>query len=308
MTLQRQGDLYALVCAFVCGLGNVPAKVALNATSIELFTFFYFLIAFIISGTLLFKRSTRREILSVNINILALIFVLAILFAGALYFSMSALQLIEPATVSFLSRFEVIVTVVLAYIFLRERLTPIELLGGMITLGGLFVLKYKTNLVISHAATLMVLSSFCFAAAEIIIKKNIKRLPTYQFLFFRNFFMVIVILALIAIKGKTILIPDQDTMLMILAASILMPVIGRATFMETLKRIDISRATLFMQSIPLFTAVFTYIFLTTIPQPIEWFGGALILAGVIVVKLSGKNALGKFKKLRVLSRSGAVRS
>lgn len=285
MHSQRTGDLYALACALVCGLGNIPAKVALSGTTTEIFNVYFFIFAFIFSGLALFRKKERREIVSTNLRILALIFFLALLFAFALYLFMSALKLIEPATVSFLSRFEVIVTVVLAYIILKERLHPVEILGGVVAVAGVFVLKYKTDITISHAATLMVLSSFFFAVAEILVKKNISKLGTARFLFYRNLFMMAIMYLILNVRGQTLYLPAGETLLLTLAAAILLPVLGRATYMEALRRIDISRAALITQSIPLFTALFTFAILRTYPAPIEWLGGGLIIAGVVLVKL-----------------------
>ncbi len=286
MNPQRTGDLYALACALVCGLGNIPAKVALDRLPVDIYILYYFLFGFIISSLTLSRKSSRDEILKINFKTVSLIAVLAVFFMAALYLMMTALKMIEPATVSFLSRFEVIVTVVLAYMILKERLLFIEIIGGIIAVAGVFVLKYKTNLEISNAATLMVLSSFFFAIAEIIIKKNIKILGTMRFLFYRNLFMVCFIYIILTVKGRALFLPDNNTLFLILLAALLLPVLGRATYMEALKRINISRAALITQSTPLFTALFAFVILATYPSPIEWLGGALIIAGVVVVKLS----------------------
>jgi drug/metabolite transporter (DMT)-like permease len=286
MKPERVGDLFALACAFVCGLGNIPAKAALENLSTELYTFIFFIFAFIISGFALFRKADRDEIFKIDYKTLSLIFALSIIFTIALYLFLISLKLIEPATVSFLSRFEVIVTVVLAYMILKERLRFIEIIGGMVAVVGVIILKYKTNLVISHAATLMVISAFFFAAAEIIIKKNIKRLGTMRFLFYRNFFMIFMMLVILLKQNKDIYLPGNWTLFMILLAAILLPVLGRATYMESLKRINISRAALISTTTPLFTALFAFLILSSFPMPIEWLGGALIVAGVMVIKLT----------------------
>ncbi|RKX30383.1 MAG: hypothetical protein DRP46_05575 [Candidatus Zixiibacteriota bacterium] len=285
MTTNRTGDLYALTCALVCGLGNIPAKVALADITVELYNIYFFIFGFIFSNYVWFSKKDRDDIKSTDLKTLGLIFILAIIFSFALYLLMLSLKLIEPATVSFLSRFEVIITVVLAYIILREKLKFIELVGGIIALGGIFILKYKTNLTISYAATLMILSSFLFSAAEIIIKKNIHRLGTGQFLFFRNLFNIGIMFVILFVQGQSLHVPPAETMWLILAAAILLPVLGRATYMEALKRINVSRAALVTQATPLFTALFAFMILTTYPTLTEWLGGALIVGGVIIIQL-----------------------
>jgi drug/metabolite transporter (DMT)-like permease len=288
MNPQRAGDLYALSCALVCGLGNIMAKTALEGMSVELFNLYFYFLGFIISSFSLLKRNSRAEIINISFKVLALIFFLAILFTTAMYLFLTSLKLIEPATVSFLSRFEVIMTVVLAYIILKERLLFIEIIGGLIALAGVFILKFKTNMVVSYAATLMIISSFFFAVAEIIIKKNIAKLGTARFLFYRNMFVTFIMFIILPISGHRLYIPDINTLLLILGAAILLPVLGRGTYMEALQRINISRAVLITQSTPLFTALFAFVILYTYPPAIEWLGGGLIIAGVVLVKISEK--------------------
>lgn len=293
MTSHRTGDLYALACAIVCGLGNIPAKVAVENITVEIYNIFFFAFGFIFSNYVWFRPKDREEIRNIDIKTLGLIFVLALLFTSALYLFIMSLKLIEPATVSFLSRFEVIITVVLAYLLLSERLRAFEIIGGMIALVGILVLKYRTNLAISHAATLMVVSSFLFAAAEIIVKKNIARLGTGRFLFYRNLFMVFISLGILFARGQSIYIPPTKTVWLILAAAILLPVLGRATYMEALKRINISRAALVTQATPLFTALFAFAILASMPTLTEWLGSALIVGGVVIIQLfAGKEKKG----------------
>jgi drug/metabolite transporter (DMT)-like permease len=288
MKKERAGDLYALACSLACGLGNIPAKSALDRISPEIFNFYLFLFGWIFSSLPLFAPRGRREIASVSPKTLGLIFFLSISFSLALSLNMAALKSMEPATVSFLSRFEVVLTVILAFFVLKEKLSLIEILGGAIALGGILVLKYKTNIVISRGATMMVFSALFYATSEIIIKKNIARISTVGFLFFRNLFLIPILYAAILIKGQRPMLPDSKTIFLISLAALLLPVIGRATYQLALKRIDISRAALISQATPICTAIFAFLILNSLPSPIEWLGGGLIIGGVLIVQISEK--------------------
>jgi drug/metabolite transporter, DME family len=286
MKSHRAGDLSALACAVACGLGNIPAKGALGRISPELFNFYMFLFAWIFSSAPLLRKEQREEVRHINIKILGLILFLAILFAMALSLNMTALKLMEPATVSFLSRFEVVLTVALAYLILKEKLLFIEILGGVVALGGVFILKYETNLTISKGATLMVLSSLFFATAEIIIKHNITRIGTASFLFYRNLFLIPIFYLIIVYRKAAFFLPGIDILILTMAAGLLLPVLGRATYQMALKRINISRAALITQATPICTAIFAFLILGTYPTPVEWLGGALIIGGVVIVRLA----------------------
>ncbi len=286
MTHERAGDYYALSCAIVCALGNIPAKVALDNLTPELFQFYYFGIGFLMTSVYLIKPGPRLEVMTTSGKAFGLIFILSLLFSFGVYTFIVSLKLIEPATVSFLSRFEVILTVIFAFIVLRERLRLIELIGGVIALSGIFVLKYKTNMVISEAASLMILSSFFFAVAEILVKKYIDIIGVIRFVFWRNLIMVVIFYGILIYQGQQFYLIDNRTLLLAAAAAFLLPVMGRITYIEALRRIKISRAALVTQSTPLFTALFALTILGTYPTPVEWLGGVLIIAGVVVIKLT----------------------
>ncbi|UCD16502.1 MAG: DMT family transporter [Candidatus Zixiibacteriota bacterium] len=282
----RAGDLYALVCAVVCGFGNILLKLGLVDISTELFNFYFFVFAFLISLTMLFSRRSRKDIIHTRAWVFGLIALLSVLFSLGIYTFFWALRLIEPATVSFLSRFEVIITIVLAYVVLKERLHSAEILGGVIAVAGVLVLKFKTTLIISEAATLMILSSFFFGTAEILVKKFIHQLGIVRFVFYRNLFAIGLFYLLLRMQGQQMYLPPMKTLILAAAAALMLPILGRATFMKALKHINISRAALITQAIPLFTAFFALVVLRSLPTLIEWFGGGLIIAGVVIVKLS----------------------
>lgn len=287
MKSERAGDIYAFACAVICGLGNIPAKAALLNLTPELFNFYYFVAAFIISALALIGKKERLEVFSTDRKSLGLILFLTLIFSVGIYTQMKAVKMIEPATVSFMSRLEMVYVMILAYIFLKERLGRLEIIGGIIAIGGIMVLKLSAGVEISNAATLMLVSTFFFGVAEILTKKNVDKVGTMRFVFIRNLGAVVIFYLLLLYRGQAFILPDSKTLLLIFIAALLLPILGRITYLQALSRINISRASLITQATPLFTALFALIFLGTVPTPMEWLGGALILMGVGLVRLSG---------------------
>lgn len=293
MKPERLGDFNAIACAVVCGLGNIVVKIGLADVSTELFTFWMFVAAVLISFSTLLNNNIRQEVLSTDWKAFGLISLLTVFFSFGIYTSYMALKTIEPATVSFLSRFEIILTLVFAYFFLKERLTGYELLGAVVAVAGVFILKYQTTLEISRAATLMIISACLFAACEVTVKKYISIIGTMRFVFIRNITAIVMFYLILRISGQSLTIPGNMTLLWAFIAALLLPVLGRVTYIEALKRINISRAAIFTQATPLFTALFALIILRSLPTPIEWLGGLLIVAGVLIVKFTEKQTFRK---------------
>jgi drug/metabolite transporter (DMT)-like permease len=265
-------------------------KAALLRVSPELFNFFFLGIAVLISALPLTTKHGRREILGTDRRAFFVLIILAVIFSAAIYCSSVAMQLIQPATMAFLSRIEVLFTLVLAHAILRERLRFFEMVGGAVAVSGVLILKFKTTIEVSYAASLMIASSLLFAVGEVLLKKNIKLLGTVRFLFWRNLFLVGLFYLMLIARGQSFAIPDRETLLLIGAAALLLPILGRFTYVAALHQMNISRVALFTQSIPLFTALFAFAILTTLPSATEWLGGGLILAGVLLVRLDGKPA------------------
>jgi drug/metabolite transporter (DMT)-like permease len=61
------------------------------------------------------------------------------------------------------------------------------------------------------------------------------------------------------------------------------PVIGRFLYMKSLSLMPVSKAALILQFQPIWVAVIAGVLIGTIPSPKEWFGGALIIAGCILL-------------------------
>lgn len=291
MKPERIGDLYAILCALLCGLGNITVKVGLANVSPELFILFFFVVAFLLTLFSLINRKNRIEIFRSSFRSILLVFILTIFFSCGIYTFILSMKLIDPATVSFISRIEIVFTIFLAYLLLKERLNKYEIIGGLIAILGVLFLKFTTTLEISEAATLMIISAGFFASAEIMVKKYVDLIGTVRFVFFRNLFAIPMFLTILLIRQKEVYLPDNQTILMAVLTALLLPIFGRITYIQALRRISISRTALITQAIPLFTALFAFVMLNTIPTPKEWLGGILIVIGVMIVRMSGMRFL-----------------
>lgn len=283
---KRTGDLFGVLCALVCGLGMVPHKHVLSeGITPELFNLFFFGFAFLISNGMLISRSRRKVIFHIRLKALGLIVLLSLFLSIAIHFYSTALDKTEPATASFLARMECVVTVFLAIVFLKEVLRKLEIVGGAIALIGVFVLMFTRSGGTAEAAMLMLVSSFFFGLSETLLKKNLKLVGTTQFLYWRNLSMTVFFVLILQGRGQAFSVPEGDLLWLIAAASLLMPILGRAFYIEAMKRMNISRVALVTQLTPLFAALFGYIFLESVLSLQKWVGGGLIVVGVVVLEL-----------------------
>lgn len=94
-----------------------------------------------------------------------------ILYMGAMYFYLGALQTEEASVIAPLFQAAPLFTYALAFIFLGERLTPVQLAGGALIVASVLVIslhgfgKLKTRLIL-----LMLACTFALAASSVVFK------------------------------------------------------------------------------------------------------------------------------------------
>jgi drug/metabolite transporter (DMT)-like permease len=271
--------------AVTTAIGLVAAKTALK--SIDTFTFNAYLFA--IGAAVTFgEASVSRNIgQAVRITSRQFLFVLmlAVVFCIAMFMTYSALAHAEPATVSFISRLELAVTIILAAIFLKERMNPAEILGLILVAAGLFVMRYQASFELSQAIVLVALASVLTGLAEVTIKSWINWISDRCFVLYRNTIMAAIFIIAGLVTGRLSWISNFTILGLMLIAGICMPYLGRIGYLKAMRNINISRASIVTQSQPFFAAAAALIFLGTFPSPKEIIGGLLIVAGVVAIRL-----------------------
>lgn len=225
-------------------------------------------------------RSLATKVLFINLYY--------ILRRNALFFS--ALALAEPATVSFLSRLELVSTLIFAAIFLKEKIVKAELWGLLLVGAGIFVMRYGAPLDLSQAVMLVSIGSVLFGTAEVLTKNHIEKIDYRAFMFYRNLFMGVIFTTVGLISGKFVLASGLKLWLLLIISAILLPYLGRLGYLKAMQRINISRASIIVQSQPFFAAIAALIILGTLPPLQEIIGGLLIVAGVVFIKILEKRA------------------
>ena len=289
MNRNTQGDILALLCAVSTGLGIIPAKMAISVIPSETLVFYLFSFAFVMSLFPLGFKNQRSIIKAVTRDQFLLIIKLSFLYSAAIFLSWSALVYLEPVTQSFLSRIKVFVTVIFAVIILKENLHRVEVVGALVAAVGIGLLKFQSTSEISHGVTLMIISALCFSTAEIMLKAKIADIHPVLFLFFRNLLMIPCFALIIHLRGVSFGLPDFKTAGLVALASLLMPVIGRTTYILAIRRNSLSRTVLINQTQPLFTALAGYLILSSMPSVIEWISGGLILVGAFIISAGTRN-------------------
>jgi drug/metabolite transporter (DMT)-like permease len=280
-----RGDFWAIVSAFATGTGLIAAKAALQTINpITLNSYMFFIGAIIIFFDALISNKVK-ETIRVRPDQLLFLFIVSIIFCGATFCLFSALSLSEPATVSFLSRLELVATIAFAALFLKERISLSESTGLILVVAGIFVMRYNASVELSKAVALATAASLLFGAGEVTIKSRIDWVNHRALIFYRNLFMSAIFVLVGTATGKFIRVNDINLLLILCVAGLFLPYMGRLGYLKAMQNINVSRASIIVQSQPFFAAAAALIILGTFPPLREVIGGLLIMAGVVTIKL-----------------------
>lgn len=303
-----QGVLFSLGCAACVGMHMVLSKLVL--TTISPFTSLFFMalcsvtfssIPFLSKGSLptIPSEVPRKAIIQVFLH--------SLLATGGMAFTWSGLKYLNPTVVSFVGRFEVVVSVCTAVWFLGERFNKFKVFGFLLGIFGVLVLSFPGEGQFATFFTdksqagivLVLLGASCYGSCEIFSVKAVKYMNINHFVFMRSFFNFCFLSLLAVVTGSLVPIPWEAFSILFVAA-FLGPYFGRHLFMASVKRIPLAISVGLNQTQPFFAAMLSSFFVMGLPTSQQWFGGALILCGCLF--LVGSRGRQKRQELRKAMR------
>lgn len=280
-----RGDFWAIVSAFATGTGLIAAKAALRTINpITMNGYMFFVGAIIIFCDAVINDKVK-ETIRVRPGQLLFLLIVSIIFCGATFCLFSALSLSEPATVSFLSRLELVATIAFAALFLKEKINLSESTGLILVVAGIFVMRYNASVELSKAVTLATAAGLLFGAGEVTIKSRIDWVNHRALIFYRNLFMSAIFVLVGTATGIFVWVNDVNLLLILCVAGLFLPYMGRLGYLKAMQNINVSRASIIVQSQPFFAAGAALVILGTFPPAREIIGGLLIMAGVVTIRL-----------------------
>ncbi|NLL63286.1 MAG: DMT family transporter [Ruminococcaceae bacterium] len=214
----------------------------------------------------------------------------------------AAIKYIGPAYTAIISSMFPAVGALLAYIFLKEKMTPLQLLGLAVSIGGVIVLGYAPG---GPAGTNMLLGFVCaiiaclgWAAEAVICAYGLKdpNITDEQALQIRqltsaSFYGIVIITALKGWSFTLDLIPTKTTVIILLAA-----LFGTASYLcyyRAIVKIGASKSMALNITYSAWAIVFALVFLKTLPDAKSIICGFIIVAGSIIAAADLKEFFGK---------------
>jgi len=186
---------------------------------------------------------------------------------------------------------------VAAYFFLKEKVTLINLAGILISIIGVFLVILKENLTFSTSLTgilLLTLSVFSAVIYSVLLSKLSHKYNVFTVLFTQNLIGLIFFIPLFGIIDLKDLINTgikMEGVIPIIKLAVFASTISYFFFIYGLKHVGITKANIFANIIPAFTAIFSFYIFGEQLSLINIAGIIIVIVGVLItqIKLSRKN-------------------
>ncbi|AMD02618.1 DMT family transporter [Halomonas chromatireducens] len=181
-----------------------------------------------------------------------------------------------------------LLTVLLSALILREAPSLGGTMGGIVALFGVTVLLGRGNplsllqLEVALGDLLMVVAATCYALYGVMLKRWPLDLPPWVVLYVQVCFAVLFLLPGYLLGPMTPV--DSQNVWLILYAGIPASIVTTFLWMRAIRQIGASQASIFINLMPLFSALIAMAFLNERIALFHLVGGVLVLAGVIMAQ------------------------
>jgi drug/metabolite transporter (DMT)-like permease len=234
-----------------------------------------------------------RDLLHVNARGWANIALYTAVSTMALLAMWTGIKHLDPTVASFIGRLQTLVSVCCGVLILKERLRPIEAIGGLVVIAGVVIIKASFAVHLTLWFWVMVASGTLWGLNEVMAKISLRHLSPVPLNLVRNAGVMVIYLILAGSKGFS-LINYGTYWWGILAIGIAGPIFSRLFYLYALQHLGVAKTALINQSQPLYVSVIALVLLGIFPTLREWAGGLLILAGcIIMIAGPGKAAIAR---------------
>lgn len=279
----KRGIIYVFLTALISGCAIFINKLGVNGIDSTVFTFMKNIIVslFLLAIILGFKEFSNLKKLDRKswFSLILIGFV-----GGSVPFVLffRGLQLTSGPTGAFIHKTMFIVVAVLAFMFLKEKLTKKVFIPALILLIGNFMLLKLTSFELSTGTLLISIATVFWAVENIISKHTLKTMSPTIMAFGRMFFGSLFIMVYMSFTGNLSLVftltPKQFSWILLSTPLLLLYVI---TWYTGLKSVKVTTATSILLLGSPVTTILSFVFLGTALTMAQAIGILLVLAGVI---------------------------
>jgi len=279
---QFKGLSFALLATLGGGLYAIPYRLSLETVAplTVIWGVFLWALLFSLPGAWLARHQTKY---SWKIGRITLLISLAGLLGN--YAICQALNRASPTMLVLLSRSEIIIAMLLSWLFLKEIITARVWLAVVVIIAGIIVMKLNTlsfELNEWSAIIWAITAASSFAVMQVLAKSIIHEINPQVLNVSRLALALVILWSLEEVRSRVAVLEFTEWQWLALAA-FCGPFVGRVSYTYALRYLTISKTVIIGSFSPVATLIFELLVFGTL----EAFGGTIMLAGILWVFLPG---------------------
>ena len=287
MERQTKADLMLLVIAIFWGFSYLLTKVGLEGLEPFNLTALRFIIAFIISAIIFRKK------LEINKGTIKHSFILGILLFSMFVTMAFGLEHTTASNAGFLISLAVVLIPIFSSIFLKDKIERRVIIGVILAFVGIALLSLDTELKINTGDLFCLLCAVVSAAHVIVVgiftqESEPITLGVLQ-LGFAGLLSII-----FSFFTETVRLPStKTTWFSVLTLSIFCTAISYIVQTTAQQHTTATHTGLIFSTEPVFSAIFSYIFLNEVLEPRAYLGAFILMCGVLTAEVDFKKLIKK---------------
>ena len=296
MSDQFKGLSFALLATLGGGLYAIPYRLSLETVAplTVIWGVFLWALLFSLPGAWLARHQTK---FSWKIGGITLLISLAGLLAN--YSICQALNgASSPTMLTLLQRSEIIIAMLLSWLFLKEIITTRVWLAVVVIIAGIIVMKLNSlsfELNEWSAIIWAITAAFGFAVMQVLAKSIIHEINPQVLNVSRLALALVILWSLEEVRLRVAVLEFTEWQWLALAA-FCGPFVGRVSLTYALRYLTISKIVIIGSFSPVVTLIFELLVFGTLINGYEAFGGTIMLAGILWVFLPGLRRSDKLVK------------
>jgi len=295
-----KGYAFAITGTIAFSSLYVFSKAGLNQVELAQFGLYYFGMGFLINLIFILVSGKFRQLPAIPRKVIGLLVLLGVIdIISNITFFMAIRAIPDPSVTSFLGNLFPVFLSILGITFLKERFTLIEAIGAMIALAGAFAISYSGDLSWSKffipGTGFVVINTLFAATISVIVKKNVQKASPEVFNLNSNGWIFLFFLIYFLQSGQSVVIPVTAFRNIALGA-FFGSFIGLLSFFYSYRYITASRSSIIQSVKGIFVLIIAYFFFGNFPLPVQLWGGAVTITGVIIMMLAKGGIIGAGKK------------
>ena len=287
MSDQSKGLSFAMLAMLGGGLFAIPYRLSLETVAplTVVWGVFLWALLFSLPGAWLARHQTKY---SWKIGGITFLISLAGLLAN--YSICQALNgASSPTMLTLLQRSEIIITMLLSWLFLKEIITARVWLAVVVIIAGIIVMKLNSlsfELNEWSAIIWAISAAFSFSVMQVLAKSIIHEINPQVLNVSRLAFALVILWSLEEVRSGVAVLEFTEWRWLALAA-FCGPFVGRLSLNYALRYFTISKIVIIGSFSPVVTLIFELLVFGTLINGYEAFGGTIMLAGILWVFLPG---------------------